>query len=51
MPVKYITDWRSKSLPEIIDVKVLKNTEDHIPKSINLPVLNDSRKKSNWVNL
>ena len=45
MPVKYITDWRSKKFTEIIDVRSPKEYyEDHIPKSINLPVLNDSER-------
>ena len=46
MPIKYITNWRSNKINQIIDVRSpIEYSEDHIPCSINIPVLNDKERK------
>ena len=46
MPIKYITKWNTKKINQIIDVRSPSEyKEDHIPGSINLPVLNDKERK------
>ena len=46
MPIKYICNWESKSFDDIIDVRSpIEFEEDHMPNSINLPVLNDLERK------
>lgn len=45
MPIRYITNWRSKKFSEIIDVRSPEEYyEDHIPTAINLPVLNNNER-------
>ena len=45
MPIRYITNWRSKKFSEIIDVRSPEEyNEDHIPSAINLPVLNNNER-------
>ena len=45
MPIRYITNWRSKKFSEIIDVRSPEEyNEDHIPTAINLPVLNNNER-------
>ena len=44
MPIKYITKWNKKIYDDIIDVRSPDEyKEDHIPKSLNLPVLNNKQ--------
>ena len=46
MPIKYICNWELKSFDDIIDVRSpIEFKEDHVPNSINLPVLNDLERK------
>ena len=46
MPIKYTSNWELKSFDDIIDVRSpVEYKEDHIPNSINLPVLNDIERK------
>ena len=46
MPIKLITKWNTKKINQIIDVRSPSEfKEDHIPGSINLPVLNDKERK------
>ncbi len=46
MPIKYITKWNTSKINQIIDVRSPSEfKEDHIPGSINLPVLNDKERK------
>ena len=46
MPIKLITNWNTKKINQIIDVRSPSEfKEDHIPGSINLPVLNDKERK------
>ena len=46
MAIKYILNWRSKKFTEIIDVRSPNEySEDHIPNSINLPVLNNDERE------
>ena len=46
MPIKYICNWELKSFDDIIDVRSpIEFEEDHVPNSINLPVLNDLERK------
>ena len=46
MPIKYIRNWELKSFDDIIDVRSPNEyQEDHIPNSINLPVLNNIERK------
>ena len=45
MPIKYITKWDTKKINQIIDVRSpCEYKDDHIPGSINLPVLNDKER-------
>ena len=45
MPIKYITNWNTKKINQIIDVRSPSEyKDDHIPGSINLPVLNDKER-------
>ena len=44
-PIRYTTDYLSPGFTEIIDVRSPSEyAEDHIPGSINMPVLNDSER-------
>ena len=44
-PIKYTTDYLSPGFTEIIDVRSPSEyAEDHIPGSINMPVLNDTER-------
>ncbi len=46
MPIKYIRNWELKSFDDIIDVRSPNEfQDDHIPNSINLPVLNNLERK------
>ena len=46
MPIKYIRNWELKSFDDIIDVRSPNEFQvDHIPNSINLPVLNNLERK------
>ena len=46
MSIKYISNWELKSFDDIIDVRSpIEFEEDHLPNSINLPVLNDLERK------
>ena len=46
MPIKYISNWEMKLFDDIIDVRSpIEYQEDHIPNSINLPVLSDLERK------
>ena len=46
MPIKYIRNWELKSFDDIIDVRSPSEyQEDHVPNSINLPVLNNIERK------
>ncbi len=45
MPVIYTTKWKSNKYSQIIDVRSpIEYFEDHIPNSINLPVLNNKER-------
>ena len=46
MPIRYIKRWYNKTINQIIDVRSPSEFhEDHIPGSINLPVLYDEERK------
>ena len=46
MPIKYIKKWECYKFDDFIDVRSpLEYKEDHIPNSINLPVLNDIQRE------
>ena len=45
MPIRYITRWNNKAINQIIDVRSPSEFQiDHIPGSINLPVLNNNER-------
>ena len=45
MPIKYIKNWKSNKINQIIDVRSPKEyLEDHIPNSINVPVLSNAER-------
>ena len=46
MPIKYIVNWKSNKINQIIDVRSPDEySEDHIPNSLNVPVLNNNERK------
>ncbi len=46
MPIKYITNWNTKKINQIIDVRSPNEFQlDHIPGSINLPVLKNNERE------
>ena len=46
MPIKYIINWKSNKINQIIDVRSPEEySEDHIPNSLNIPVLNNNERK------
>ena len=45
MPIKYTSKWKNAFFDDIIDVRTpAEYNEDHIPGSINLPVLNNKQR-------
>ena len=46
MSIKYIINWKSNKINQIIDVRSPDEySEDHIPNSLNIPVLNNNERK------